>query len=220
MADELPPSAQNTVVAARRVQTCRQPVADTVLLQMQSQVNDVGAVAAGIDRLALPVFDAIRRAVGDFIPVVVLRGGLLMLDACRTTIGCRPWGFVLPSAHGRGGRFTMQRIDVPIAAPGTPHVLVDPIVNTGATVLATLAVLERTGAVARSPSLLKLACVFLTDRAEQKIRAQHPGLEIFTVWDRMTVEPNGWVTGVGFDAGDYAMGGQGCQRVQWGADLP
>lgn len=220
MADE--PRAPIVAVptpAQQRVHICRTPEAGDLLDHARQSPCDVGRVTAAIDRVATGLFVSVLdmlsgMGAGRPVPVVILRGGLLMLDACRAVVGYGPWGFVLPHAHGRRKGVSAQRVDIPIAAPGVPYLLVDPIVNTGETVACAMEVLGQIDAVAQSPGLVKLVCVFLTRRGEEHIHGHYPELEIFTAWDSLMVEPNGWVAGVRFDAGDLAMGGHGDRRLQ------
>jgi uracil phosphoribosyltransferase len=178
---------------------------------------DVGTVTSAIDRLAASLFGALgpRFATSPPVPIVILRGGLLMLDAAREATGASPWGFLLPATRGRGEPVTIERADLPGTGPGASYLLVDPIVNSGETVLAALEALEKLGVASTSLEPVRIACVFLTASGEERIRSRYPDLEIYTVWDRMTLEPDGWVSGVGFDAGDYAVGGG--KRLRWAA---
>lgn len=137
-----------------------------------------------------------------------------MLEAARNAIGPGPWGFLLPGTRGRGEPVAIERGDIPIVPPGGNLLLVDTIVNTGETVIASLDALDRLG-IDPAPEAVRLACVFLTERGEDTIRGSRPELEIFTVWSDMAVESDGWVSGVGFDAGDCAGGGG--ERLRWTA---
>ena len=190
------------------------------LLELISTDPRPPKVAEHLERLSTLLLAAVDKSLADLgepppRPVVILRGGLLMLEAARNAIKPGPWGFVSPGPRERGEPVAIDRIDIPIVPPGGNHLLVDTIVNTGETVLATLAVLERLG-IDTSPESVRLASVFLTERGERAIRSCHPGLEIYTVWSDMTVEPNGWVSGIGFDAGDCAVGGG--ERLRWATD--
>jgi len=172
----------------------------------------MAALAKKIDavsqRLCAAVGQSLKaRGMARSVPVVILRGGLLMLDACRASSDFGPWGLVLPVPHARGAHAKILHIDVPQVGRDSCYVLVDPIVNSGDTVIATLQALDR--AVGPHASAhAKLACLFLTAQGENAIAMRYPYLEIFTVWEGLSINEHGWVNGVRFDAGDCAMGGR------------
>lgn len=178
---------------------------------------EVNTVTACLDRLSERVLASVERQFAvrgtrSLVPVVILRGGLLMFDASRRTLGTGPWGFLLPATRGRGEPVAIQRIDVPQPTPGATYLLIDPIVNSGQTIRAALAKLESVG-VATAEESVALACIFLTGRGEALIRQRYPTLEIFAAWNQLAVDDNGWVAGVGFDAGDLAVGGTSRPRL-------
>ncbi len=199
---------------------CRDMEADLLFPAMGPAFVDHHAASQAIDQLTTSLFVTLKKTLEKRgserpIPIIVLRGGLLMLSASRTVLGSGPWGFILPSTHSRDAMVKIQRADIPLATSDAPYVIADPIVNSGSTVLATMATLEKIEDVAWSLDKVKLACIFLTERGEKAIHERYPQIEIFTIWDQMSVEPNGWVTGVGFDAGECAMGGQDDRRLKW-----
>lgn len=147
-----------------QVHVFRDSWADRLFAQMAADPHPE-AVTRTIDRLATSLLDPVRRLFvargeGVPVPVVILRGGLLMLNASRKVMGPGSWGFLIPATRGRGEQVTIQRVDVPTAAPGTGYLLVDPIVNTGETVIAALSMLETIGVATSSLGSVKLACIF------------------------------------------------------------
>ena len=218
MTPETPAPSPVAHEARRKVVHVPQDPGAAELLAQLAHDPDVETVTAGVDRLAESVIALVDRRFAEqgtraLVPVVILRGGLLMLDASRRTTGAGPWGFLLPATRGRGDPVAIQRTDIPAPTPGTTYLLLDPIVNSGQTIQAALSRLESLGLVTPGEESVALACIFLTARGEDLIRRHHPTLEIFTVWDRMAVDENGWVDGVGFDAGDYAVGGTSRPRL-------
>lgn len=183
--------------------------------------TDPAQLRQRIDRLSMSLLTAIRRHCDERgeispTPVLVLRGGLLMLDAVRVVLGPGPWGFLLPGSRPRGAPVVIERVDLPLVAPGGGYLLIDPVVNTGQTILASLATLHDLDIDVDTS--IQLASLFLTERGETVIRDHYPSLSIHTIWSGMTVEPNGWITGIGFDAGDCAVGG-GDNRLRWTASV-
>ncbi|GAA1681220.1 hypothetical protein GCM10009830_30440 [Glycomyces endophyticus] len=189
----------------------RPPWADR-LYQDFAAPCDLAVAASHTDRLAARLLHAVSARCTDAgrpaAPVVVMRGGMLMLPAARRACVGAPWGFVL--ARRRAGEVVIERADLPKPHPGTTTLLLDTVVNTGDTIVAVLQELERRGA---APGSAALACVFLTERGEARIRARFPLLPIATVWSGLEVGADGWVSGIGFDAGDCAVGGG--SRLQW-----
>lgn len=192
----------------RSVNVVRPPSAAELLEAVGVQQPDMAFLARKIDAVSRGLFAAIGESVRTrCVPVIILRGGLLMLDACRASTDFGPWGLVLPVPHARGARARILHIDVPQFGRDSCYVLVDPIVNSGDTVIATLQALDR-AVGPHASAQAKLACVFLTSRAENAIGMRYPYLEMFAVWDGLSINEQGWVNGVRFDAGDCAMGGR------------
>ncbi|WP_203717918.1 uracil phosphoribosyltransferase [Asanoa siamensis] len=155
--------------------------------------------------LLCEVRSSLGRQLDDAVPVLILRGGLLMREACQHILGDRPWGFVSTAPRSRGEPARIRCCDVPL--PTGPLLLMDPVVNSGQTIVATTEYLTNRIA-SLSTHRLAVVSIFLSERGENKIRRSYPDMDLFTVYDRLPVRENGWIAGVDFDAGEYAMGGE------------
>jgi uracil phosphoribosyltransferase len=108
------------------------PAADQIWERMQLEQVSVTEVTQAVHELTVALLDRITRHLGPslserLVPVVVLRGGLLMRQACREVLGDRPWGLVITRPRERGAPVSIAACDVPPA--GGPVLLLDPVIN-------------------------------------------------------------------------------------------
>ena len=161
-------------------------------------------------RLSVILLSSIRSAARrPVVPVVVMRGGLLMWDAARICLPAAPAGVVVPT------RGAYNHDDVPKVAYGNvPHgssyLLLDPIVNSGNTIVATVDALRR-----RAGDVdVAVASVYATRDGVSTIHDAAADVAVHALWPDMAVGDDLRLVGVGFDAGDAAFGAAGA-RHHW-----
>lgn len=178
--------------------------AHRVAAELRSATTPAG-IRAAMHALSALLFAAIRSTSDPPVPVVLLRGGLLMWDALRAARPDAPIGVLVPTRAT--GRPTVAYGNVPAARA---YLLLDPIVNSGDTIVAAVGALRREA----GPADVAVASVFATRAGVAAIHAAAPDVTVHTMWPDLAVGPDRRLVGVPFDAGDAACGTTG-PRHHW-----
>lgn len=142
------------------------------------------------------------------IPIYVLRGGLFFRSAFQRIKPYTPFGFVVPHMSPLDSRPTVIYGDLPVLATDGTYLLMDLIVNTGATIIASLrAVSSALNRATSKGRLMHIVTPFITAKATGAILGEFPSVSIHTFWNTMVIGQDGRLVGLRFDAGDYACGG-------------
>lgn len=133
--------------------------------------------------------------------IAILRGGLPFVAALGDTFVHVPFGLLAGTRRGSAA-------DVRWLLPPTPSgsvsrvLLADLVANTGATLEAAVGcVVERFTA----KTAIVIACGFAHKDAIQRLE-RLPAVEEIHVAHQVTTRDGAWLSGIGFDAGDLAMG--------------
>jgi uracil phosphoribosyltransferase len=146
---------------------------------------------------------------GGQVPVVVLRGGLALLDPWRERHGAGPTGVLAPARSRHELAPTIAYGSVPRVA-GAEYVLLDVLLASGRTMHACLDALS--GADGR----VTVVAPFVSTAGRDAILAAHPDVRIHCIWHEEQVDATGRMVGPGFDVGDCVLGHRG-PYLSWGA---
>ncbi|HCT81530.1 MAG TPA: hypothetical protein DGG94_12680 [Micromonosporaceae bacterium] len=170
-------------------------------------------ITANMQVLSQTLLCMIRRHLGeDVTPVLVMRGGILMWNAMSVCFPASPAGVIVPARVGHIR--SAPRIvygNVPGVRTGTTYLLLDPIINSGSTIVSTLQAIRRHVGITDH---IAVAAIYSTSLGSAAIHAEDPDVHIYTMWADMKCGPDLRLTGVDFDGGDAAFGG-GTRRHQW-----
>jgi len=148
----------------------------------------------------------------ELVPLIVLRGGVVFLPALWRELPRAQVGFVVPVRSEGSPGLAITYAEMPSVS--SAHYLVfDLIVNTGETierVLQSISEARRAGLPA--PITIHVAAPFSTAAAVSRLREHSPDVVLHTMWNGLCRRANGWLTGLDFDAGRLAFGGE--QRVR------
>jgi 8-oxo-dGTP diphosphatase len=144
-----------------------------------------------------------------FIPLIVMRGGALFLDALWRGAPSSQLGLCLPVRRSESRDMVMVYSEVPSACDAH-YVVFDLIANSGETMEGVLRSLYKARSMGLpEPMTVQIAVPFSTVSAASRIREQFPDVTLHTIWNGLRRRSNGWLTGLDFDAGDLAFGGEG-----------
>ncbi|WP_214407011.1 uracil phosphoribosyltransferase [Pseudonocardia lacus] len=150
----------------------------------------------------------------SMVPVLVMRGGLTMYTVYRSMTAYRPSGVVVPhrKTFPSDGLPSITYLDIPCRRSGgcPSYLLLDPIVNSGQTIVS---VVRRIRDLVARPRF-QVATLFLSDRGARAMCAEDPDMQIHTMWAGVEVGADGRLVGVPVDSGDCAFGGR-AERVRW-----
>lgn len=181
--------------------------------------GDVRRATEVVHDISVRLLTACREWLADdaFVPLLVLRGGLLMRDAVEAVFGPRPFGAIVVRRTKSGPLVLFA--SVPRAGDREPaFALLDPVIATGATALASLAAVQN----ATGGGRMMVVAPFATDVGVRAVAA-HGDVTLHTRWAEEEMA-DGRLVAFNFDTGDYAFGGGGhhCfvpHRVP-GSDMP
>lgn len=142
-------------------------------------------------------------------PIYIFRGGLFFLRPDRRINPKSSCGFVIPHRIDQKVSPTIIYVDIPTNTTSqNQYLILDLIVNSGDTAIETLQIMNNlNNREGTAPIKLHLAAAFMTTDAIENILEHFPDVIIHTYWSNMQRDPNGRLTGLGFDGGDYACGG-------------
>lgn len=182
--------------------------------KLQCVQADVERTNATLNDICALLVQHVWAQVGDaacsesVTPVYLLRGGLFFLHAFRRISAHGTFGLVLPHRSEVGAPPKVIYADLPIGTDASVFLLMDLIVNTGATVTESLRtvhnLLKQSGSQAEE---MHIIAPFVTAKAIDRIVRDFPATTIHTFWDNMTIGKDGRLVGLRFDGGDYACGG-------------
>ncbi len=192
---------------------------DVLWSRISGQQKDVETTTLGLKAIAIKFFERVKNRkeveMHTLVPVYVLRGGLLLRDGFDEVFSVRPAGVVLMDRDSALDPPKVRYGNVPRPFVGSVYILIDLIMATGATIVAAMSSLS-----AKIPQVdsrevkVVIACPFMTRRAIGAVNSRFPGTLMYAFWPNMTVDPEGRIVELEFDAGDYALGGSR-QRIVW-----
>lgn len=198
---------------SRAVHVHKDPRAERIWQLLQNEQDNVQRTVRLLDRICTILLERILDQMGsstssrNIVPVYILRGGLIMLHAYQRIRPYSRCGLIVPYRPTPKAATNIVYGDIPLVEPEEDYLLLDLIVNTGATVCACLRSMTRTIRRARGfLAPITMASPFLTELATAKILRQFPDVQIHTIWGRMTIGMDGRLVGLRFDGGDYACG--------------
>lgn len=151
-------------------------------------------------------------------PIYVLRGGLFFLSAFQRAGMHTVYGLIVPYRSTLASRPMVIYADLPVGRSDGVYLLMDLIVNTGATIIESLqtvcSALGRTGSKGEG---IHVMSPFMTAKAINRILGEFPCAVLHTFWNNMVIGEDGRLLGLNFDGGDYACGGG--QRVHFLCEL-
>jgi uracil phosphoribosyltransferase len=159
------------------------------------------------------LLNRVRSAVGEnLIPVFVMRGGMMMWTPYHEIFPPGPAGLVVPFrdhySHDQQPHIAYGNVP---RSESSAYLILDPIVNSGNTAVAVIRAMQK---IANPRCRIILAAVYCTQAGVDAIHSQDANVEIYALWDNMTVGPDMRLVGVRFDAGDCAFGGSD-DRFHW-----
>lgn len=180
----------------------RDAVPDHLRNDLLANQGDVRRATEVLHDISVRLLTACRGWLADdaLVPVFLLRGGLLMRDAVEAVLGQRPFGAVVVRRTPSGPRVLFASVPDTGARPPV-YALLDPVVATGATALASIAAVHEVAAGSR----VMVVAPFATHAGVRAIAA-HPGVTVHTRW-RDEPMADGRLLAFDFDTGDYAFGG-------------
>lgn len=141
-------------------------------------------------------------------PIFILRGGLFLLSAFQRTGMQTPYGLIIPLRSMPGTHPKIIYADLPICFTDGTYLIMDLIVNTGATILESLRIISKAlNRIEYNGYSIHVISPFMTAKAINKIHEEFPNVVFHTFWNNMDIGKDNRLVGLGFDGGDYACGG-------------
>lgn len=204
----IPESASNRVVVYR----------DEVLKHLWSKLQhaqpNVEQTSSVLNEICNLLLHHVRAQLGGatFLPTVtpiyVLRGGLFFLSAFQRTGMHTAYGLIVPHRSTLASRPVVIYADLPVGRADGVYLVMDLIVNTGATILESLrTILSALYRMNSKGEGMHVVSPFITAKAIDRIVGEFPGVVLHTFWNNMVIGKDGRLVGLGFDGGDYACGG-------------
>jgi uracil phosphoribosyltransferase len=143
----------------------------------------------------------VRRLAADVVIVPVLRSGLAMLETVRTLFPNARVGFVGLERDERTARARGYYRKLPAAIAGSQVIILEPMLATGGSALATLQIVFDAGA-----TNARLLSVVAAPDGAAAVRAAHPDVDIYTAALDRTLDDRKFILpGLG-DFGDRFFG--------------
>lgn len=141
-------------------------------------------------------------------PIYILRGGLFFLSAFQRAGMHTVYGFIVPYRSTFASRPVVIYADLPIGRSNGVYLLMDLIVNTGATIMESLrSICSAIGRMDSKGEGIHVVSPFMTTKAINRILGEFPCVVLHTFWNNMVIGKDGRLLGLNFDGGDYACGG-------------
>lgn len=193
---------------------------------MQSVQEDATKTAPYLELLARHLIKNVYNNIGtknhrkNIIPIYIMRGGGgIMQIAHNKASSYSLSGLIVPSRLSFDEKPHIVYGDVPLQIDSSTYLLLDFIINTGSTMLACLESLYRKVLdYSHSKHSVYVVSVFSTEKGTSSILGRYPQVEIHTIWDDWEIGDNKRLVNINFDAGDYAFGGKGDERIRWERD--
>jgi len=196
--------------------------ADWLKQRMLAERGDVLRTVDYLDQIALILCQHVRDYIAEsygarrFVPILVMRGGLVMRLAVERVFPQSPMGLIVPFRKSSLEEPGIVYGDVPAPSYDALYLVCDLLLATGRTMIAAL---ESVYANVRPVIGDEMQVVVLTPFAAyvgvQSVLEQLPDVVIHAIWHQEKVDENQRMIGPGFDIGDYALGGESPRRVQW-----
>ncbi len=156
-----------------------------------------------------------NRTAGELVPIFILRSGLSLLRPYKAVFPSSPLGILMPSRSERTANPEICYGDIPRKPSHGRYLLLDLIIDSGATVRVALQALkDRAGEGFDSANAPLVVAPFSSESGNRAILSAFPEVEIHTLWGNM-VSRNNKLVDLKFDAGDYALGGGSGNRIKW-----
>lgn len=198
--------------------------ADKIKGQLLNRLEDVPESIRLLQKISRILLDqtkdyfAINNYVfSDIIPILIMRGGMIMKSPVEAAFPTRPLGVVVLHRTSPSSTPKVVYANVPVSSnTGSLYLLFDVLIATGSTMLASLqSIFKHTKIEAGTNAQVILVSPFTSEMGIRVILNHFPTVAIHTIWHQEKVDINGRMVGPGFDIGDYAMGGSTIPRVKW-----
>lgn len=159
---------------------------------------------------ARSVVNSIRISASEanIVPLVVMRGGVVFLNAIWQELPGCPLGFVVPVRSENPQRLEIVYAEMPLVS-SAHYVIFDLIANSGDTIEQVLQGISKAKATGfPEPLAVHVAAPFSTLSVASRLKATFPGIVLHTIWNGLHRRANGWLAGIDFDAGNLAFGAQ------------
>jgi uracil phosphoribosyltransferase len=176
-------------------------------LKQEVLTNHDRRALEAIGRLLLEELD-----LTSVVPVLVLRGGLMLWEPCREPAGTRPTGIIVPKRDQHEQSPSIAYASLP-CVPQAHYLLLDVLIASGRTMDTCLSEIYQ-----RFPdNRIDVAAPFVSSYGRNYLLSRFPSSHIHCIWHAEQIDRQGWMVGPGFDIGDYTLGWTGNYAV-WSAE--
>jgi uracil phosphoribosyltransferase len=189
------------------------PVADRIKANLLTARPDPCSANAYLQQICtllfLPLKEYLkpRTHLGQPVLIVLMRGGLLMIEPGRKSLDVKTVGLLTPSRGKHNDVPAVVYGWVPRTDSAVHYLVADVITASGRTMTACLRALEKL-TQASEHSQISVVTPFLASVARDHLLSSFPDIHIHCIWHAERINADGRMIGPGFDIGDYAMGGQ------------
>lgn len=151
------------------------------------------------------------------VPVFVLRSGLVLKTPFYRVFDFQPSGLLVPYRVTSNVLPQIVYANVPVLNQGQVYLLLDLIIASGSTMVASIESIEAQLGT-KYPDLLShifVACPFATAEGIDAIQSKYPKIQIHVLWSNEEINASYRMNSIGFDVGDYVFGGSSYDRFQW-----
>lgn len=138
---------------------------------------------------------------GPIVPILILRGGLVLWESCRDFVSRGPMGIIVPVRIRHEDHPEIAYASLPRVS-GSRYVLMDVIVASGRTASACLEAIGRH----LPEEQLHIVAPFVSSLGAERLLSKFPGVHIHCIWHDEQIDHRGRMLWPGFDIGDRALG--------------
>lgn len=155
---------------------------------------------------AISLYREFKKNNPNYVPVIVLRGGLALYSQFVRSESCRAYGIFGTKRNSNDSENCIYFTDIPKLHANEKYLILDLIVNSGNTVVTVIDhIMGLFSTEKRIKIEFELLTLFSTNDSTPYLLDKYSNLVIYSVFDNLDREDNGWVRGVNFDCGDAAL---------------
>lgn len=191
----------------------RNSALENLWTNLQSDQSNVEYTTGALSEICDLLLKHVRIKLGEIFfstatPIYILRGGLFFLSAFQRIKPHTAFGLVVAHRSSFDSQPVVIYGDLPVDIMDGRYLLMDLIVNTGATMIASLrAVCRALNQATNKGQFMHVVSPFITAKAIDAILGEFPSIFIHTFWNTMIIGQDGKLVDLRFDGGDYACGG-------------
>lgn len=195
--------------------------ADQVKCRLLRSTRDPTAAVAAVAEIGRTLLDQVRHrgaasaSRSPTVPILVLRGGLILWEPFRSVYGDGPAGILAPVRAAHHDAPTIAYGSVP-RIESAHYVILDVLVASGRTMSACLGSLLARLSVTPPPPTVSVVAPFVSNRGRELILDRFDAVDIHCIWHNEQIDGTGRMVGPGFDVGQYALGGHTGDYLRWG----